>query len=134
MKHARIYGLVAAATALCLATPSSGAAAPPEISPPLATGLAGPLQFDVGDHGQIYVGESFAGRLRRVSPAGKKVILVNDAATRSRASPPTVTTLPSPSPKADRRRSRRRCCADCPPPGRLPPRTFALCPTFPRLC
>jgi hypothetical protein len=79
MKHAKIFGLVAAATALCLATPSSGVAAPAEISPPLATGLAGPLQFDVGDHGQIYVGESFAGRLRRVSPAGKKVILVNDA-------------------------------------------------------
>ncbi len=79
MKHARICGLVAATTALCLATPSSGVAAPAEVSPPLVSGLAGPLQFDVGDHGQFYVGESFAGQLRRVTPAGRKKVLVNDA-------------------------------------------------------
>jgi hypothetical protein len=75
MKRSRIFGLATVATALCLATPSSATAAPPSVSDPIATGLVGPLQFDVGDHGQLYVGENFAGLLTRVTPAGRKKVL-----------------------------------------------------------
>jgi hypothetical protein len=78
MKRSRIYGLAAAAVALCLAAPTSATAGPADVSEPIVTGLAGPLQFDVGDHGQFYVGESFAGLLTRVSPAGRKKVLTQE--------------------------------------------------------
>ena len=78
MKRSRIVGLAAAATALCLAAPSSATAAPPSVSDPIATGLIGPLQFDVGDHGQVYVGENFAGLLTRIAPSGRKKVLYGE--------------------------------------------------------
>ncbi len=49
----------------------------PALSPPIAQGLAGPLQLAVGDHGSIYVSQSFAGLLTKFSRGGRADIASN---------------------------------------------------------
>ena len=65
----------AAVSALAVATtaPSWATAVPSE---PIVSGLAGPLQLDVGSNGQIYTGQSFAGLLTKVRPNGTTKDLV----------------------------------------------------------
>ncbi len=64
--------VVAATTALGVAAPASGRAAPPDPDP-IVTGLGGPLQIDIGHHGQIFVAEAFNARLSRID-AGAIVV------------------------------------------------------------
>lgn len=74
----RSFAAVAAVltlTTISLAVPEQVAAAP-VVSPPLVTGLAGPLQIDVGATGQVYVGQAFAGVLTKVRPNGTTKDLV----------------------------------------------------------
>lgn len=62
--------LVTTAVVLALplvAGPASAASGPQT----LATGLAGPLQLAVGNHGAVYVGENFAGRLTSILRTGE---------------------------------------------------------------
>ena len=72
MNRSRAICVVAGAAALALTVPASASGG---VSDPIATGLAGPLQFDVGHVGQIYVGQSFAGVLTKVRPNGTTVDL-----------------------------------------------------------
>lgn len=66
MRKSRLLacGVIVAAGALIL-TPTTVDAAP-TVSPPLVSGLVGPLQIDVGSNGQIYVAQDFAGVLTKV--------------------------------------------------------------------
>lgn len=70
MKKSRlaIGGSIVGVTALLLAPTSADAT--PKVSPPLATGLVGPLQIDVGHRGQVYVAQDFAGVLTKVRANG----------------------------------------------------------------
>jgi hypothetical protein len=54
----------AVAVGALLTAPTSASAAP------IATGFAGPLQIDIGSHGQIYVAQSFAGVVTKVRKDG----------------------------------------------------------------
>ena len=65
--RATLVGAVALAVAVAVPTAAN---AVPEPSAPIVTGLAGPLQLDVGADGQIYVGQAFAGVLTKVRPNG----------------------------------------------------------------
>ena len=65
--RATLVGAVALAVALAVPTAATAA---PEPSAPIVSGLAGPLQLDVGADGQIYVGQAFAGVLTKVRPNG----------------------------------------------------------------
>lgn len=78
MRSARIaLSIVAsaaiAALGLAAPTPASSTSAP--AGDPIASGLVGPLQFEVSGNGRIYVGQSFAGLLSVVNPNGKVVNL-----------------------------------------------------------
>jgi hypothetical protein len=44
----------------------------PVVSAPIAQGLAGPLQFEVSDRGNILVGQSFAGTVTSIDPNGTR--------------------------------------------------------------
>jgi hypothetical protein len=44
----------------------------PVVSAPLAEGLAGPLQFEVSDRGQVLVGQSFAGTVTTIDRDGTR--------------------------------------------------------------
>jgi len=70
--------LTAGATALAVVPTQAQAAPAPET---VVQGLAGPLQFDVGDAGQIYVGQDFAGTLTKVRPNGSTSDLVSRPGT-----------------------------------------------------
>ncbi|MEP6697129.1 MAG: ScyD/ScyE family protein [Pseudonocardiales bacterium] len=61
-----LVALVAVVLLALGAAPASAAT----LSAPLATGLAGPLQFAVASNGSIYVGENFAGRLTKIDKRG----------------------------------------------------------------
>lgn len=50
-------------------------AAPGEVSAPIVSGLAGPLQFDVAPDGTIYVGQAFTGKLTKVTKHGRQNIV-----------------------------------------------------------
>ncbi len=80
MRRPRQLLIVAAAAALALAVPQTGSAAgaSPEPSDPIATGLIGPLQIDVGHRGQVYVAQAFAGILTKVRLNGTTKDLVFD--------------------------------------------------------
>jgi hypothetical protein len=67
------------AAAVALAAPETADASPTP-SDPIATGLAGPLQMDVTDHGD-YVAQDFAGILTKVRPDGTTKDLVSDPGT-----------------------------------------------------
>jgi hypothetical protein len=78
MRRSRLLiTLTAAAAGLLLVSPTS-ASAEAEVSDPIATGLVGPLQIDVGHKGQIYVGQAFAGLLTKVRPNGTTTNLVTE--------------------------------------------------------
>jgi len=78
MRRSRLLvSLTAAASALLLAGPTSASAAA-DVSDPIVSGLAGPLQIDVGANGQIYVGQSFAGLLTKVRANGTTKTLVDE--------------------------------------------------------
>jgi len=73
----RAYAL-AALGAATLAIPATAAAGThshhhrgPKLSPPIATGLAGPLQLAVDRH-TIYVSQAFAGLLTKLGPGGSR--------------------------------------------------------------
>jgi hypothetical protein len=61
--------------------PATGSPPAPPEPEPIATGLAGPLQLDVGHRGQIYVGQSFAGLLSRIGAGGNVVNLTSETAS-----------------------------------------------------
>lgn len=65
----RIITLLAAAALSAFTLAAPAAADPPEPET-IATGLVGPLQLDVGHHGDIYVAQAFAGLLSRIDNAG----------------------------------------------------------------
>ena len=72
-------GLLASALAgLVLLAPAAPASAVPTPSDPIAEGLAGPLQFDLGHRGQIYVSQSFSGVLTKVRGNGTTKDLVSE--------------------------------------------------------
>lgn len=72
-------GLLASALAgLALLAPASPASAVPTPSDPIAEGLAGPLQIDLGHRGQIYVSQSFSGVLTKVRGNGTTKDLVTE--------------------------------------------------------
>lgn len=72
MKRPRLLiAATASAAALAIAVPPATASPPvPEAPRPVVSGLVAPLQFDIGHHGQIYVGQSFAGVLTKVRRDG----------------------------------------------------------------
>jgi hypothetical protein len=74
-RSSTVLALTAAATAATLAV--GPAAATPTVSDPIASGLAGPLQLDVGKGG-ILVGQSFAGLLTKVRRDGTPVNLASE--------------------------------------------------------
>jgi hypothetical protein len=67
----------AVAAAAALGVPATAIASPAP-SDPIASGFAGPLQFDVGDHG-IYVAQDFVGILTKIRPDGTTTDLVTTA-------------------------------------------------------
>src|SRR5215218_6972733 len=56
---------------------SAGANHAPTVSAPLAEGLAGPLQIDVGRDGKVLVGQSFSGIVSTVDRKGHQSDLFN---------------------------------------------------------
>lgn len=68
----------AGAVALPASASSSKAASAWTVSDPIASGLVGPLQIDVGSQGQVYVGQAFAGILTKVRPNGTTKDLVTE--------------------------------------------------------
>jgi hypothetical protein len=70
-----VVAVAAATTALALSLPATASASPVP-SDPIATGFAGPLQIDVA-HGNVWVGEAFAGLLTRVRPNGSTTVLTS---------------------------------------------------------
>jgi hypothetical protein len=68
---------VAGVVALGAAAPAL-ATTPITPSDPIVSGLAGPLQLDVGSHGQIYTGQSFAGVLTKVRANGSTKDLLTE--------------------------------------------------------
>ena len=69
--------IAAALAVAAIAIPTTvHAESTPTLSDPIAEGLAGPLQLTVsGD--TVYVGQSFAGLLTKITPQGSEVIAVN---------------------------------------------------------
>src|SRR5215218_1821698 len=59
---------------------SAGANHAPTVSAPLAEGLAGPLQIDVGRDGKVLVGQSFSGTVSTVDRKGHVTDVFNDGA------------------------------------------------------
>ena len=57
---------------------SAGGGHAPKVSAPLAQGLAGPLQIDVGRDGKVLVGQSFSGTVSTVDRHGHQSDLFND--------------------------------------------------------
>lgn len=54
---------------------AGGGASPPVLSDPIATGLAGPLQIAVGERGDVYVAQDFAGVLTRIDRRGNQSVI-----------------------------------------------------------
>lgn len=78
MKRSRTLLTVAAVVAgTALAAPVTASAAPTP-SDPIVTGLAGPLQMDLGHKGQIYVAQDFAGILTKVRANGSTKDIVTE--------------------------------------------------------
>jgi hypothetical protein len=50
----------------------------PALSPPIAQGLAGPLQLAVGEHGTVYVSQAFAGLLTKVGRDGTRTDIASN--------------------------------------------------------
>ncbi len=67
----------AAVGAVLLALPSSATAASAP-SDPIAQGLVGPLQLDVGSHGQVYAAQDFIGTLTKIRRNGTTKTLVSE--------------------------------------------------------
>jgi len=57
---------------------SAGGGHAPRVSAPLADGLAGPLQIDVGRDGKVLVGQSFSGTVSTVDRKGHVTDVFND--------------------------------------------------------
>lgn len=72
--------LTSSATVAALGA-APGWAGAPEEPKVVASGLAGPLQLDVGHRGQIYTGQSFAGLLTRIGRNGNQVTLTSEPAS-----------------------------------------------------
>ncbi|MGD9960063.1 ScyD/ScyE family protein [Nocardioides sp.] len=73
--------LVAGVSTLALSIPTtaaSAATAAAEVDDPVVSGLAGPLQFDLGDHGQTYIGQAFSGALTKLRPNGTTTDLLTE--------------------------------------------------------
>ena len=84
MKLSRVSVAAVGPVALTLATPTSAPAAP-VVSDPIVTGLPGPLQIDLGDHGKIYVAQSFAGTLTKVRRDGTTEDLLSEPGGEARS-------------------------------------------------
>jgi hypothetical protein len=69
--------VVATAGAVVLAIPTASTAAPAP-SEPIAQGLVGPLQLDVGSHGQVYAAQNFIGTLTKIRKNGTTKNLVSE--------------------------------------------------------
>ena len=83
MSRSRNRVIVAATAAvstlvLVAGTASATAKAPAVVSPPIVEGLAGPLQFEVGDNGHVLVAQSFSGTVSAVNRKGEIKDLFND--------------------------------------------------------
>lgn len=76
-RRARALGVGAAAAALLIGV--AGPAAAATLGPPLATGLVGPLGLSVTPGGTVYVAQSFANTITRISPSGARTDLPVDA-------------------------------------------------------
>ena len=76
MKLSRASVAAVGAFALALAVPTSAPAAP--VSDPIVTGLAGPLQIELGGGGNIYVAQSFASTLTKVRSNGSTTNLLSE--------------------------------------------------------
>ncbi|MCB0977818.1 MAG: ScyD/ScyE family protein [Acidimicrobiales bacterium] len=83
IRLARNVCVVSAAAVIALApAATAGATGSHEavVSPPIVSGLAGPLQFEVS-HGRILVGQSFSGTVSRVDRDGSVTDLFNEPGT-----------------------------------------------------
>jgi hypothetical protein len=78
LRHVVVTGLAAAVIAAF--GPPAGAAPTATVSPPLADGLAGPLQIDVAPNGNVLVGQDFGGKLSLVGRAGGVADLLSASA------------------------------------------------------
>ena len=78
MRFTRAGLLASAVAGMVLLGPATPASAVPTPSDPIAQGLAGPLQFDVGDRGQVYVSQAFSGVLTKVRTNGTTEDLVTE--------------------------------------------------------
>lgn len=78
MRSTRAGLLASAVAGMVLLAPATPASAVPTPSDPIAQGLAGPLQFDVGDRGQVYVSQAFSGVLTKVRRDGSTKDLVTE--------------------------------------------------------
>ncbi len=78
MKFTRAGLLASALAGVALLAPAPPAGAVPTPSDPIAQGLAGPLQFEVGDRGQVYVSQAFSGVLTKVRTDGTTKNLVTE--------------------------------------------------------
>lgn len=70
----------AVATAMSLVLPLAATASAAPASPPLATGLVGPLGLAVGSNGTVYVAQSFAGTLTAIDKKGARTVAQEDGA------------------------------------------------------
>lgn len=76
-----VGAVVIAASTLLLGAGNASATgrhSTPVVSPPIVEGLAGPLQFEVGDHGRVLVAQSFSGTAPVVNRKGEIKDLFND--------------------------------------------------------
>jgi DNA-binding beta-propeller fold protein YncE len=78
MRTTRSVLLATAMVGLALVAPAAPAVAVPTPSDPIAEGLAGPLQFELGENGQVYVAQAFAGLLTKVRADGTTKTLVSE--------------------------------------------------------
>jgi DNA-binding beta-propeller fold protein YncE len=75
------FTAVATAMSLVLPLAATATAAPAAtVSPPLATGLVGPLGLAVGSGGTVYVAQSFAGTLTAIDKNGTRTVAQEDGA------------------------------------------------------
>lgn len=77
MARARTRLLTSAGAALALLVPLAAPASAATVSPPIASGFAGPLQFSV--HGStLYVAQDFAGTLTKITPTSRTDVAHNN--------------------------------------------------------
>ncbi len=69
--------ILATASSVVLAIPIAATAAPAP-SEPIAQGLVGPLQLDVGAHGQVYAAQDFIGTLTKIRKDGTTKDLLSE--------------------------------------------------------